>query len=177
MIGHALLGKEHRLPPSITRGTIATVVKHERVPVLLQVQIVYAIYFLWKKKRMPNRSTPTSGHQRSSTIISLSFFHSVSPSLFHSVSMSLCLTETETDFLRHNLTSLPFPISHSCYSFSRIPAQIVTFPISMIFLSQSTCAVHSGASGGPLVDERGALLGIVVCNAKWVNFIYRANCI
>ncbi|GFO26831.1 peroxisomal leader peptide-processing protease-like [Plakobranchus ocellatus] len=29
---------------------------------------------------------------------------------------------------------------------------------------QSTCAVHAGASGGPLLDMEGNLVGIVVCN-------------
>lgn len=31
---------------------------------------------------------------------------------------------------------------------------------------QTTCAVHPGASGGALVDTRGHLIGIVVCNAR-----------
>ncbi|KAK6973943.1 peroxisomal leader peptide-processing protease-like isoform X2 [Biomphalaria glabrata] len=29
---------------------------------------------------------------------------------------------------------------------------------------QTTCAVHAGTSGGPLLSQNGALLGIVVCN-------------
>ena len=34
------------------------------------------------------------------------------------------------------------------------------------FAFQSTCAVHAGASGGPLLSSDGKLVGIVACNAK-----------
>ncbi|CAL1541336.1 unnamed protein product, partial [Lymnaea stagnalis] len=35
---------------------------------------------------------------------------------------------------------------------------------SEIVMIQSTCAVHPGASGGPLLNDHGDLIGILVCN-------------
>ncbi|CAG5123658.1 unnamed protein product, partial [Candidula unifasciata] len=42
-------------------------------------------------------------------------------------------------------------------------AKVVTFKGQSVMI-QSTCAVHAGASGGPLLNTAGDLVGIVVCN-------------
>ena len=38
VIGHALFGKEYHFPASITRGVVSSVLKHNKVPVLIQVR-------------------------------------------------------------------------------------------------------------------------------------------
>ncbi|KAJ8935393.1 hypothetical protein NQ314_012809, partial [Rhamnusium bicolor] len=34
------------------------------------------------------------------------------------------------------------------------------------YMLRTTCCVHPGASGGAILDDDGALLGIIVCNTK-----------
>lgn len=48
---------------------------------------------------------------------------------------------------------------------------LITFLIStdaLIFTVQfqTTCAIHAGASGGPIVNRQGGIVGVTVCNAK-----------
>lgn len=31
---------------------------------------------------------------------------------------------------------------------------------------KTTCSIHPGASGGAILDERGKLVAVIVCNAK-----------
>lgn len=34
------------------------------------------------------------------------------------------------------------------------------------YMLKTTCSVHPGASGGAVLDKSGALIGIIVCNAR-----------
>ncbi|XP_048780695.2 peroxisomal leader peptide-processing protease-like isoform X2 [Ostrea edulis] len=38
-----------------------------------------------------------------------------------------------------------------------------------VIMIQTTCAIHAGASGGPIVNRHGKVVGVTVCNAKDVS--------
>lgn len=38
-----------------------------------------------------------------------------------------------------------------------------------VVMVQTTCAIHAGASGGPIVNRQGGIVGVTVCNAKDVS--------
>lgn len=57
------------------------------------------------------------------------------------------------------------PASMPPYITAGVISKVVNYREQQVMV-QSSCAVHGGASGGPLVSESGKLLGIVTCNAR-----------
>lgn len=45
-----------------------------------------------------------------------------------------------------------------------ISIDVLIFMVTIQF--QTTCAIHAGASGGPIVNRQGEIVGVTVCNAK-----------
>ncbi|XP_061181475.1 peroxisomal leader peptide-processing protease-like [Saccostrea echinata] len=56
---------------------------------------------------------------------------------------------------------LPSATSGTVSKILRIKNQIV--------MLQTTCAIHAGASGGPIINRQGKVVGVTVCNAKDVS--------